>query len=78
MSIRSLSNPVTMCQTTNDTTTSKLSFEKTWHAVVNHCVGLDWPKNTNMKRSRYLQTSVPMKTSLMIFCKTPFIAEAEA
>ena len=55
-----------------------MSFEKTWQAVVNHCVELDWPTNTNMKRSRYLQTKAPLKTSLMILCKTPFITDAEA
>ena len=54
-----------------------MRFEKTWHAAVNQCIEMDCPTNNDMKWSRYLQTSVPMKTSLMILCKTPFIADAE-
>ena len=38
-----------MCQTTNDKTIFKKSFQKTWHAVVNHCVEMDWPRNTKCK-----------------------------
>ncbi len=60
-----IANPITMCQATNNKTTSKLSFGKIRHAVVTHCFELYFSQLCHSIQLRFVGTTHTTSNEMM-------------